>query len=91
MKRVYDRYFNEVFSEYFIALRKEKRYTRTDVAKLLNYNLNTFTCYEKGTRDIPISVMRELCKFYGVDFYDTFRYICEESDRREKEANGGKV
>lgn len=83
MKRAFDQFFNDVFSEYFINLRKEKRYTRTEVAKRLHINLNTLTCYEKGSRDIPISVLKELCNFYGVDFYETFKYICEESSRRE--------
>lgn len=83
MKRVFDKYFNEVFSEYFTNLRKETRYTRTEVAKHLRINLNTFSCYEKGTRDVPISVMRDMCSFYGIDFYDTFKQICDESIRRE--------
>lgn len=85
MKDVYNKKFNEVFSEYFIALRKEKNYTRKEVAYFIHLNENTFLCYETGTRDVPISVFKRMCKFYNIDFYKTFIYLDQETTKRENE------
>ena len=87
MKRNYDKIFNAVFSEYFTKVRHEKGLTRHDVAYYLHLNPNTFGGYEMGSRDVPISVMKDMCKFYGLDFLETFKYLDAETTKRER--NGG--
>ena len=84
MKRRYDALFNDVFSEYFISLRKSKGLTKEKVGYYLHLPKATFSAYETGTRDCPLSVMKEMCEFYGVDFIETFKYLDEETTKRER-------
>lgn len=89
MKRNYDMIFNAVFSEYFTNLRHEKKLTRQDVAYFLHLNPNTLCGYEMGTRDVPLSILKDMCKFYGLDFLETFKYLDAETTKRER--NGKQI
>lgn len=85
MKSVYDRIYTDAFVDFFTQQRKEKNWTRTYVAKMVNVNLNTFLCYENGTRDCPLSVFKKLCFLYSLDFYDTFKKLDQECEKRIRE------
>lgn len=85
MKRSYEKTFSLVFSEFFLARRHEKGLTKKDVAYYLHLSKATFNGYETGTRECPISVMKEMCKFYGLDFIETFRYLDQETTKRERQ------
>lgn len=83
MKHDYDRIFNEVFSEYFIDKRKERGLSRKYVSDRLLLPESTFTFYEKGKRDVPISVFKKMCAIYDLDFHVVFRQLDEETTKRE--------
>jgi transcriptional regulator with XRE-family HTH domain len=82
--RKYDEIFNDVFSEYFVGLRKSKGLTKDKVAYYLHLPKSTFNSYETGTRDCPLSVMKAVCEFYGVDFIEAFKYLDDETTKRER-------
>ena len=54
-------------------IRENRKYTQTDIAKVLHIKQNTYSQYENGQRQIPIPLLIELSKFYGV----TTDYILE--------------
>ena len=45
-------------------LREENGYTQAHVAEYLHVKQNTYSQYENGKRDLPISVLIALAKFY---------------------------
>ncbi len=51
-------------------LREDADLTQSDVAKLLNVRQNTYSQYENGQRQIPISLLIALAKYYetSVDY-----------------------
>lgn len=80
----YDDLYRKTFGDYFTYLRKSKGISRVFVAERIGVNQNTLVCYEKGTRDCPLSVMKKLCGFYGLDFVETFRELNEICERKIK-------
>lgn len=54
-------------------IRENRKYTQTDIAKVLHIKQNTYSQYENGQRQIPIPLLIELSRFYGV----TTDYILE--------------
>ena len=54
-------------------IRENRKYTQTDIAKVLHIKQNTYSQYETGQRQIPIPLLIELSRFYGV----TTDYILE--------------
>ena len=47
-------------------VRQSRSLTQADVAESLHIKQNTYSQYENGVRQIPISLLVELAKFYNV-------------------------
>ena len=45
-------------------LREKGGYTQSEVAELLHIRQNTYSQYESGKRQLPISFLIELARFY---------------------------
>lgn len=84
---LYDDKFKEVFSEYFTELRKQRKMSRQTLSDFMGLPLSTFTCYEMGLRDCPLSVFKRLCAFYGIDYVDTFKMLDKEATARERKVH----
>lgn len=82
MKKNYDKMYNKVFSEYFTKMRLQNKLSRQSVADKIGIKNPTYTCYERGTRDCPLSVFKNLCSFYNVDFIETIKKLDDEVTRR---------
>lgn len=46
-------------------LREDNDYTQSQLAQLLNVKQNTYSQYENGKREIPISALCKLADFYN--------------------------
>lgn len=75
MKNVtlYDKTYTEVQSNFFAEQRKKSGRTLEDIAYFLRIKVNTYWTYEKGTRDMPMSVFIDLCRFYNLDYVKVFK------------------
>lgn len=47
-------------------LREENKYTQQEIANILDVKQNTYSQYETGQRQIPISMLIKLANFYDV-------------------------
>lgn len=54
------------------ALREDRDYTQTEIAKLLHVGQRTYADYELGNTRIPVDSLITLAEFYNVDM----NYIC---------------
>ena len=45
-------------------LREDSDFSQKEVAKLLNCSQQAYSNYELGTRDVPISVLKQLALIY---------------------------
>lgn len=52
----------EAFSERLITLRKEKGWSKRDLAKVLNVSHSTINRWENGTRTPPIELLPKLAE-----------------------------
>ncbi len=68
----------DILSERLLALRKERKMTRKEVAGNLNIVERTYQRYEQGEREPTASVLAELADFYGV----TLDYLVGRTDQR---------
>lgn len=59
-------------------LRIDDDKTQQDIANILGCNRQVYARYEKGIREIPISMLISLAKYYGV----SIDYIVELSDAK---------
>ena len=48
------------------ALREDNDITQTNIARHLKIAKNTYSQYENGKREIPISVLIQICQYYKV-------------------------
>jgi len=71
-----------VVGEFLVAQRNSRNYSQQNVADLMGISRNTYACYEYGTRSMPVSLFKKACMLYGVDFYDTFKKLDKESEKR---------
>jgi len=56
----------EEFGRRIARIRELKGLSQKDVSKLLGIPQSTYAGYETGTRKIPLSLIKELSKLYGV-------------------------
>ena len=63
-------------------LREDHNLTQADVAKYLNVKQNTYSQYENGQRQLPLSCLVALAKFYQT----STDYILELTDKRTPNA-----
>ncbi len=68
----------DILSERLLALRKERKMTRKEVAGNLNIVERTYQRYEQGEREPTASVLAELADFYGV----SVDYLVGRTDQR---------
>lgn len=61
-------------------LRKEHNLTQQDIANLLHCQREVYRRHEKGIRDIPISSLLVLAKYYNV----SVDYMLGETEKRER-------
>ena len=71
----YDKEFQNKLREYISHLRKTKKVTMDEVSDYLGVSKALYSRYEKGTRNIPLSVLKELCEYYGLNYYNSFKVI----------------
>jgi len=67
------------YTERIRDLRKEKRYTQTYVANVLQVAQTTYSDYENGRVRIPVNHIVELARFYDI----SLNYITGVSNIRE--------
>ena len=60
------------YSQRIRALREDRDYTQTEIAKLLHVGQRTYADYELGKTRIPVDSLITLAEFYDVDM----NYIC---------------
>ncbi len=56
----------KILAERLLAIRKERKLTRKEVAGNLNIVERTYQRYEQGEREPTASILAELADFYGV-------------------------
>ena len=47
-------------------LREDNKVSQKEIAKVLNIKQNTYSQYETGKRQLPVDVLIELARYYGV-------------------------
>ena len=70
---------NEILYNIYMKLkelREENQLTQTEIAEILHVKQNTYSQYENEKRELPISVLIQLAKFYKV----TTDYILDLED-----------
>lgn len=60
-------------------LREDNDKYQKDIAEILRITPQQYQLYESGKRDLPIDLLKELCKFYNV----SADYILELTDKTE--------
>nr|WP_270457738.1 helix-turn-helix transcriptional regulator [Faecalimonas umbilicata] len=60
------------------ALREDRDLTQKNICTYLNIAQNTYSQYENGKREIPISILIKLCLYFGV----SSDYILGLSDKK---------
>lgn len=73
--KLYDENYRNVMAEYFFYLRKDSGKTYETVANAINVNPNTFYNYEKAKRDIPMSVIINLCEYFGKNYIEVMEHV----------------
>lgn len=57
-------------------LREDSDLTQTEISKKLNISQRTYSHYENGTREIPISILIEIANIHNV----SIDYLLERTD-----------
>ena len=89
-KSHYEDVYYRLLGEYFRVKREEKGLTLEELSNILKINRNTYYCYERGTRACSIELFITLCKYYGDDYLNVFKYLNDETKRiveMQKEEN----
>lgn len=73
--KLYDENYRNVMAEYFFYLRKDSGKTYETVAKAIGVLPNTFYNYEKAKRDMPMSVIVNLCEHFGKNYVEVMEYV----------------
>lgn len=84
--------FSQVLANKLKSLRKSVDMTQDDVALLLGMNRTSFSKYENGAANPPLSVLRKLAKLYAVPIEylihdDVSQNIVQSSDSDELPEN----
>lgn len=73
---------NVFIGKYFTNLRIEHRYTQDQLCDILGIQRVTYSKYERGTRGLPLSLMKKLCTLYHLDFIQTFSMLDKELEKQ---------
>ena len=60
------------------AIREDRDLRQADLAKVLNVSQNTYSQYETGKREIPLSFLWKLADFYST----SIDYLVGRSDKK---------
>lgn len=71
------------FGSRLAHLREERGFTQEKFCELLNIPQSTYAAYEKGTRKLPISLLKKVSVFLGV----TSDYLLEVFSPKKEETN----
>lgn len=55
-----------MYENNLLALRLKNKETQKDVADMLGINVTVYARYERGERDLPLSIAKKLAKLYNV-------------------------
>lgn len=55
-----------IIMERLKELRMERKLSQKYVAEQLGISTRAYSHYEQGDRDVPIALLKELCKFFDV-------------------------
>lgn len=61
------------FGRYIKDIRTQKAMLQEEVAEKCGLAQSQYSRYERGEREIPLSVLRKICKVLGVSFDDFVR------------------
>lgn len=53
-----------MYENNLLALRLKNKETQKDVADMLGMNVTVYARYERGERDIPLSIAKQISKYY---------------------------
>lgn len=79
---LYDRTYTEVQSAFFREQREKNGRTLDDVAYFVNVKKTTYYGYERGRRDMPMSVFIDLCRLYNLNYAKVFEQLNKETEKR---------
>lgn len=65
--------------EHLRALREDKDLKQKDMAELLNIHQTTYSDYELGRSNIPVSTLKQLAAFFNT----SVDYLLDMTDQRE--------
>lgn len=68
------------FKDIFVTLRKEKEYSQTDMAKMLNVSKSTVGMWELGKRMPQRATLESIADIFNVDM----DYLCGRQVERQK-------
>lgn len=70
--------------EHLRALREDRDLTQKDMAELLEVHQTTYSDYERGNLNIPISALKQLAEYFNtsVDYIIDFTDISKPYPRR---------
>ena len=66
-----------MFGETLKLLREANNYTQKNVSDYLGIKRSTYSNYETGDREAPLTVLEKLANLYGCELYDL---ECEDKD-----------
>ena len=61
-------------------LREDNDLTQTQIAKILNISQRSYSHYENGTRELPISILIQLARYYDV----SIDYLLGETTKKKR-------
>ena len=65
--------------EHLRALREDKAQKQKDMAELLNIHQTTYSDYELGRLNIPVSILKQLASFFDT----SVDYLLDMTDQKE--------
>lgn len=65
--------------EHLRALREDKDLKQKDMAELLNIHQTTYSDYELGRLNIPVSILKQLASFFDT----SVDYLLDMTDQKE--------
>ncbi|MCR5632221.1 MAG: helix-turn-helix domain-containing protein [Eubacterium sp.] len=61
-------------------LREDNDLTQTDIANILHISQRAYSHYENGTRELPISILIDLARYYDV----SIDYLLGETTNKKR-------
>lgn len=63
---------NDIIAKNIKKMRESSGFTQDNIADFLNIKRSTYSNYETGNRELPLSIMEKLADLYGCDMYDLY-------------------